>query len=287
MKVLWHNAVPSKQGRLLPQSAPHILKQRLTRSFRTLYLAHAVMSILKAKSFFGSTQSKVGLEKGDKPMKNQTQPSGTPGSTTYPSREQTSSLQAGPSLLTLHTNATPPVTTCDLPPTTVFATSAQSSSSCEQASSLQARTSLWPLCLPVFPSLNSVLIIMSDTQVLINDSCWLRCVIKSESVAFTVEVSYCIKIGDLKKEIQREQAMGILKEIDPHRLQLWKVSAINELQCEVTYSHNRLTLILKLTITIILAISQLRVSRVPKSWHHHGSPWRHIGQINLAPHTST
>jgi hypothetical protein len=42
------------------------------------------MCILKAKSSFGSTQSKVAA-KGDKPTKNRTRPSGTPGSTAYPS----------------------------------------------------------------------------------------------------------------------------------------------------------------------------------------------------------
>jgi hypothetical protein len=69
---------------------------------------------------------------------------------------------------------------------------------------------------------------MPDTQVLINDSRRLRCVIESESVVFSVEVSCHIEIGDLKKEIQRERAMSMLKDIDPHRLELWKVSAIDE-----------------------------------------------------------
>jgi hypothetical protein len=41
-------------------------------------------------------------------------------------------------------------------------------------------------------------------------------------------------VSDLKKEIQRERAMGILKDIDPHILELWKVSAIDESRCEVT-----------------------------------------------------
>jgi hypothetical protein len=106
---------------------------------------------------------------------------------------------------------------------------------------------------------------MPDTQVLINDSRRLRCVIESDSVVFTVEVSCRIEIGDLKKVIQRERAMGILKEIDPHKLELWKVSAIDESRCEVTYSHTRSTLISKLTINIILIISNLRVLRAPKS----------------------
>ena len=60
----------------------------------------------------------------------------------------------------------------------------------------------------------------------------LCCLIESKSVVFTVEDSCRIEIGDLKKVIQRKRAMGILKDIDPHTLELWKVSAINELRCE-------------------------------------------------------
>ena len=63
----------------------------------------------------------------------------------------------------------------------------------------------------------------------------LRCLIESESVVFTVEDSCRIEIRDLKKVIQRKRAMGILKDIDPHTLELWRVSAINELRCEVPW----------------------------------------------------
>jgi hypothetical protein len=143
------------------------------------------MSILK--SFFGSTWRKVELAKGDKPTKNRTQPSGTPGSTAYPSREQASSPQAGPSLLTPHTNATPPVTTFDSAPTPMFATSSVTSQGSRR----------------------------------------LRCVIEGESIVFTVTVPYHLEVEDLKKAIKGERAMSILKGIDPNLLELWKVSIID------------------------------------------------------------
>jgi hypothetical protein len=60
----------------------------------------------------------------------------------------------------------------------------------------------------------------------------LHCLIKSESVVFTVEDSCRIEIGDLKEVIQRKRAMGILKDIDPQTLELWKVS---ESRCEITW----------------------------------------------------
>jgi hypothetical protein len=59
------------------------------------------------------------------------------------------------------------------------------------------------------------------------DSFRPRCVIEGESVVFTVEVSRSLEVGDLKKVIQSERARGSLKNVDPHALELWKVSAIN------------------------------------------------------------
>jgi len=35
-------------------------------------------------------------------------------------------------------------------------------------------------------------------------------------------------VSELKKAIQREREMSILKGIDPHKLELWKVSTIDE-----------------------------------------------------------
>jgi len=63
----------------------------------------------------------------------------------------------------------------------------------------------------------------------------LNCLIEGESVVFTVEESCRIEIGDLKEGIQRKRAMVILKDIDPHTLELWKVSTINKSRCQVTY----------------------------------------------------
>ena len=227
--------MPSKQGRLSPRSPPlsepHIPKQRLGSYYltRTSYLAHAVMNISKAKSFFGSTRSKLGLAKGDKPTNDRTQPSGTPGSTAYPFREQ-----ARTSLQTLHTNAAP---TFDSPPTTVFATSVQNSSSREQASSPQARTSLQPPRtstkdaapppVPTFDSAPTTMFAISSVPTQ-DGSRRLNCLIKGESIVFLVTVGRDCVVSELKEEIQRERAMSILKGIDPNLLELWKVSAIDE-----------------------------------------------------------
>ena len=65
----------------------------------------------------------------------------------------------------------------------------------------------------------------------------LRCVIEHEPepVVFTVEESCHIEIGDLKEVIQQKRALGILKDVGPHTLELWKVSAIDESRCEVTW----------------------------------------------------
>lgn len=79
-------------------------------------------------------------------------------------------------------------------------------------------------------------IAMSDTPVLSNDeSRRLRCVIERESVVFTVTVPRDFEVGDLKKEIQRERALDTLKGVGPHTLELWKVSAVDESRCEVTW----------------------------------------------------
>lgn len=42
-------------------------------------------------------------------------------------------------------------------------------------------------------------------------------------------------VSDLKKEIKRERALDTLKDVGPHTLELWKVSAINELRSEVSW----------------------------------------------------
>jgi len=42
-------------------------------------------------------------------------------------------------------------------------------------------------------------------------------------------------VSELKKVIKKERELGTLKDADPHTLELWKVSAIDELRCEVTW----------------------------------------------------
>jgi len=184
-----------QKGAISPIADSLIPKQRLTLSSRTSYLAHAVMSISKRNLSLDLLGAKWGWQKGISQRPNRTQPSsGTHGST---SREQTSSLQAGPSLLTPHTNATPPVTTFDSPPTTMFPTSAQRSSSREQASSQQARTSLQPPRastknaapppIPTFDSAPTATFAVSSFPSQ-DGSRRLNCLIDVESIVFSVTV---------------------------------------------------------------------------------------------------
>jgi hypothetical protein len=69
---------------------------------------------------------------------------------------------------------------------------------------------------------------MFATPVLSQDgSRRLNCLIEGKSIVFLVTVGHDCVVSDLKKEI-RERALDILKDIDPHTLELWKVSAIDE-----------------------------------------------------------
>jgi len=52
----------------------------------------------------------------------------------------------------------------------------------------------------------------------------LNCVIGGEDKVFTVTAVCNVRVSDLKKLIQGERALGRLKDIDPHVLELWKVS---------------------------------------------------------------
>ena len=65
----------------------------------------------------------------------------------------------------------------------------------------------------------------------------LRCVVEREHepVVFNVEEPCRIDICDLKEVIQKKRALDILKDVGPHTLELWKVSAIDESRCEVTW----------------------------------------------------
>jgi hypothetical protein len=79
-------------------------------------------------------------------------------------------------------------------------------------------------------------------------SCQLNCLIKGESIIFLVTAGCNCMVSDLKEDVQRKEAMGILKDIDPHTLELWKVSAIDESRCEVTWltpTHQQVSIDLK------------------------------------------
>jgi len=62
-----------------------------------------------------------------------------------------------------------------------------------------------------------------------DDPYTFNCLIEGEFLV-TVEDNYVV--GAFKKVIQRERS--ILKDVDPHTLELWKVNAIEDLRYEVT-----------------------------------------------------
>ena len=136
----------------------------------------------------------------------------------------------------------PPVSTFDSPSTTVFATSAPSSSSREQASSSQAKTSFQTqrtsaenAAPPPVPTVDSAPTTMSATSIPSQDgSRRLNCLMEGESIIFLVTMGRDCVVSELKERIQGKRAMSTLKNIDPNLLELWKVSAINESRCEVT-----------------------------------------------------
>jgi hypothetical protein len=77
---------------------------------------------------------------------------------------------------------------------------------------------------------------MLDTSVPAdNKFCQLNCLIQDESVVFPVRVACNLGVGGLKEVIQSERAMGVLKGVDPHPMELWKVRAIDKSRCEVTW----------------------------------------------------
>ena len=59
----------------------------------------------------------------------------------------------------------------------------------------------------------------------------LNCLIEGESIIFLVTVGRDCVVSNLREEVQRERAVGVLKDVDPHTMELRKVSAINKLQC--------------------------------------------------------
>ena len=56
----------------------------------------------------------------------------------------------------------------------------------------------------------------------------LNCVIEGDDIVFPIFVEQDCLVGVFKKIIQSKRAMGILKDVDPHTLTLWKVSTIDE-----------------------------------------------------------
>ena len=62
----------------------------------------------------------------------------------------------------------------------------------------------------------------------------LKCLIEGEDIVFSVTAGCNDEVSDLKESIQGKRALGRLKDIDPHTLELWKVSAIDERLCEMT-----------------------------------------------------
>lgn len=110
--------------------------------------------------------------------------------------------------------------------------------------------------------------ILANTHVPSQDgSRRLNCLIQGESNTFLVPVGLDCVVSELKKEIQKERKLGVLKDVDPQTLELWKVRAIDESRCEViACSHpNRSTLTSNTTISILLAASRLKILRASKS----------------------
>ena len=61
----------------------------------------------------------------------------------------------------------------------------------------------------------------------------LNCLIEGEYKVFQVTVKRSWTVDQLKKEIKKECAIT-LKDDDAHTPELWKVSPIDDLRCEVT-----------------------------------------------------
>lgn len=72
----------------------------------------------------------------------------------------------------------------------------------------------------------------------------LNCRIAGESIVFLVVMGCDSRVSELKEKIQKKRELGILKDVDPHSLELWKVSAIDKPRCEAaSFRPNRSTLI--------------------------------------------
>ena len=56
----------------------------------------------------------------------------------------------------------------------------------------------------------------------------LNCLIEGEAIVFLVDVVRDIAVSGLKEAIQSKRILDSLKDVGPHTLELWKVSAIDE-----------------------------------------------------------
>lgn len=64
----------------------------------------------------------------------------------------------------------------------------------------------------------------------------LNCLIEGEDIAFTINATGDdSNVYDVKKSIQKRRALDTLQDADPHDLELWKVSAIDDPLCEMTW----------------------------------------------------
>jgi hypothetical protein len=57
------------------------------------------------------------------------------------------------------------------------------------------------------------------------DPDYFNCLIEGEYKLFQVTLEQNLAVGHLKKAIQSEATHGILKDVDPYSLELWRVSA--------------------------------------------------------------
>ena len=59
----------------------------------------------------------------------------------------------------------------------------------------------------------------------------LQCLIEGESTVFDIGVPHAsASVGDLKKSIQKERELGVLKGVDPVTLELWRVGALDKVK---------------------------------------------------------
>lgn len=64
----------------------------------------------------------------------------------------------------------------------------------------------------------------------------LQCLIESESTVFDARVPHAsATVGDLKEAIQKKRELGVLKGVDPVTLELWRVGALDKVNCEAIW----------------------------------------------------